>query len=145
MAKRFFLDYAKREIGLVGMTPDNKVYGKVMKLVKTFYDQDFEPAIKPSIVHILSQVLRCKPLTECQHNDFRVDVSAVYGNESGRLLQCSRCLNMFSKDNGKTWYDYYAKDMDKDINCGADCQCGKHKKKTGFTKYGKLEGKRDDL
>ena len=141
LAKKFFLDYAKREIGLIGITPDNKIYDKIVKLVKTFYDQDFDPTVKPSIVYVLNQVLRCKPLTYCQHNEFRADVSAIYGGTEGSLLQCSRCLNMFSKDNGATWYDYYEKELAEDVaknhSCGADCQCGKHKKKSGFTKFGK--------
>ena len=140
----FLESYARRELSLFGMDEHGPLTQKVIGLLLFIFKMRVDPISRDAIVNLAVKLIHFKPLTPCDHSQYKCDVSHIYGKPTGEMLQCSRCLNMFSNDGGKTWYDAYEKKESLIHSCEEkDCEC-KDKQK-GFIKYSKRKVSKNEL
>jgi hypothetical protein len=97
--------YSKRELAIVGLKKETALYKKILKCIKFIYDQRFGMPAEVIALGCINSLLQLKPVSSCTHNEYKCDMSRASGLPEGSLFQCGRCLNMVSKDGGKTWED----------------------------------------
>jgi hypothetical protein len=101
-------DWAVNELRLAGLFDKDSDYegmiGKaVAELFETFTKQGHSGMSAMMASEIFHKLVNGETLTECDHSDF-IDTS-IYTGEPGKLFQCKRCMNFFSNDGGRSWYD----------------------------------------
>lgn len=131
----FHQKYAERELNLLGLESNSKEYKRIMSSVNALLNSK-DKLTRFIEAYYIMQLVSLKPLTNCDHKDFMVDVSAVYQQEPKSVYQCSRCLNHISRDGGKTWSGLIE---EKEHECEEDCACKNKKSKVkpekGFIKH----------
>lgn len=101
-------DWAINELKLAGLYDKDSDYegmiGKaVEEIIEIFSKQGHSGGSAAMVISLLEKLLRYEPLTPCDHSDYVIHDETKTVNKKP-IFQCSRCYDVFSEDNGKTWY-----------------------------------------